>query len=99
MIEKIALKDFKRGKNNKVKTVNLTEKNYLKLKKADVNLSAIVNDFIDSHHKKYLELELNEILENNQNRIVSTVSINEKNLKKIVNVKLTYLVNKIIDGF
>ena len=40
------------------------EKNYLKLKKANVNLSAIVNDFIDSHEKKFLELEFNEVLEN-----------------------------------
>jgi hypothetical protein len=98
-MEKIDLKHFKRGRENKNKTINLTEKNYKKLKKLNVNLSAIVNDYLRDNDKKFLELEYNEILENNQNRIVTTVLIEAENIPKIVNVKLTYLVNSLIERF
>lgn len=102
MHEKIDTKEFSRKtpvKNTVSKTINLTEKNYFKVKSKKVNLSGIVNAFIESHDAKYLELEFSDRVENNSNRVVASISIKKDNLKKALKTNLSALVNAIIERF
>ena len=95
-MENLNLKEYKKGIKGKAKTINLRPKNAKKAEK--INLSKLVNDFLDQSEKSDLKLEFTGRLENNIDRKVSTIYINENNLSKLKSVNLSLLVNSLLDS-
>lgn len=93
------LKDYQRGKNKfVVKTINLRQKNYLKLSKKNIDLSKLVNDFLESTENRELILEFNERVKDNKERVVTSLSIKSELVGKLAKINLSCLVNKLIES-
>jgi hypothetical protein len=88
---------FSRLKNKlKPKTVNLTEKNYKKIKTKNIFLSKVINHYIGSNGRDFLLLEYSDDYLKNPNRIQTSVNLSAENYTKILGCNLTNLVNTII---
>ena len=96
---KIDLNDFKKPTGNGIsKTINLSEKNFNKVKRQKINLSALINFYLESNDKKFLALEFNERADLGGSRKVTTVYIEQVNISKAEAVKLSYLTNYLLDN-
>lgn len=96
---KIDLNDFRKTTKKGIpKTISLSEKNFEKIKRKNINLSALINHYLEHNDRKFLALEFNERADLGGLRKVSTIYINDENIKKAEAVKLSYLANYLLDS-
>ena len=88
------------NKNTVIVSFNFRESNFNKVKKARINLSALINDSLSNTDPEVLMATYpkgDTIDYKNEKRVVSSVSINEGNVDKVKMINIGLLIDNVLD--